>query len=125
MPAPMMMASWSSATCGADIWSPDPLYASTPKLATGQRGALRQRLQLGPGDIGMDTPAKATVGRGDHPLAAHDVGEAQDPLRHQLRVLDDIGGMADHTGQHQLVVRQADLLPQLPLMLMADVASFQ
>ena len=40
-------------------------------------------------------------------------------------MLDDIRGVADDTGQDQLVVRQFDVLPDLPFVLVADIAGLE
>ena len=98
---------------------------SAPELAAGQRGPLRQRLELRPGDLRMDAAAQPAIGRGDDPLPADEIGKAQDALGDQLRVLDHVGGVADDAGQDQLVVGQLDLLPDLPLMLVADIAGLE
>ena len=52
-------------------------------------------------------------------------GEAEDALGDQLRMLDDVGGMADDARQDQLVVGQLDVLPHLPLVLVADIAGLE
>src|ERR1700759_3453856 len=101
------------------------LSPSTPKLASGERGALDQRFELCPGELRMDTPAKTAIGRGDDPLPADQVSKTKDAFGDKLRVLDDIGGVADHAGQDHLVLRQLDILPDLPFMLVANVASLE
>ena len=90
-----------------------------------KRRALRQRLELRPGDLRMNAPAEPAVGRSDDPLPADEVGEAQDALGDQLRMLDHVGGVADDARQHQLVVGQLHLLPDLPLVLVADIAGLE
>ena len=71
---------------------------SAPELASGERGALGQGFELGPGDLGVDPAAEAAIGRGDDAFAADDVGKAQDAVGDQLGVLDDVGGVADDSG---------------------------
>ena len=44
-----------------------------------------------PRDLRMDPPAQAAISSSDDVLAADDIGEDQDAIRHQLGVLDDIG----------------------------------
>src|SRR5271167_265627 len=93
---------------------------SAPELMAGQCRALRQCLELGPSDLRVDAPAKTAIGRGDDLLAADCIGKAQDTLGDQFGVLDDVGGVADHARQDQLAVRELDVLPYLPLVLVAD-----
>jgi hypothetical protein len=40
-------------------------------------------------------------------------------------MLDHVGGMADNTGKNQLVVWKFHVLPDLSLMLVANVAGFK
>src|SRR5215472_14081200 len=96
-----------------------------PELAARQDRPLYQRVQLCPRNVWVNATAETTVGRGDHPFPAHQIGEAEDSLRDQLWMLDHIGGMADDTRQHQLVVGQLYLLPDLPLMLVTNIAGFE
>jgi hypothetical protein len=96
-----------------------------PELAAGEGGALRQRFELRPGDLRVDAPAETAVRRCYDAFPADEVGEAQDPLGDELRVLDDISGVADDAGQDQLVVRQFDVLPDLPLVLVADISGLE
>ena len=65
--------------------------------------------------------AKAAVDACDHALAADDVGVAADALRHQPRMLDEVGGGIDHAGDQDLVVRDRDLLQVLPFVIVARV----
>jgi hypothetical protein len=53
------------------------------------------------------------------------VGEAQDAIANQLRVLDDIGSVTDNAGKDQLAVRQFDALPHFPFVLVGDIASLE
>ena len=48
--------------------------------------------------------AEATIGAGDHPLAPNDFGKTDEALGDQLRVLDQMDTMGDHTGDQNLVV---------------------
>src|ERR1700759_2220737 len=82
-----------------------------PKLFSRQRGALRQRLELGPSDHRMNAAAKPAIGRGDHALAADALGEAQDALRDEFRMLDHVRRMADDARQNHLAVGKLDVLP--------------
>src|SRR5262245_62462931 len=68
--------------------------------------------------------AEAAVGAGDHSLASDHPGEALDALRHQLRMLDEMYAVRDHAGDQELVVRQLDLPPDRPFVLVTRVRRF-
>src|SRR6516165_5391905 len=81
-----------------------------PKLSAGNARAIDQRRELGPGDVGMHFVARArcaeaAIGAGDDALAADDAGEAQDALRHQFRMLDEMNAVRHHAGDETLAVR--------------------
>src|SRR5581483_6845871 len=96
-----------------------------PQLAACHRRALSERFELCPGASGMDAAAESAIGGGDDPLAADAFGETNDALSDQLRMFDDIGGVTDRSGQNDLALRQLDVLPHRPLMLVANVAGFE
>src|SRR5262245_27663538 len=103
--------------------------ASAPEPAAREGGAFDQRAQLGPRHVGMDLIARArgaeaAVGAGDHSLASDHPGEALDALRHQLRMLDEMHAVRDHAGDQELVVRQLDLPPDRPFVLVTRVRRF-
>ena len=58
------------------------------------------------------------------PLATDYAGEPRNPLRHQLRVLDQMDAMRHDAGHEQLAVGQPDVLPDLPFVLMPRIRSF-
>src|SRR5499427_10950374 len=93
----------------------------SPELAGGEPCALNQRFELGPGDLRVNAAAEATVGRRDDPLLADEVGKPDDAVGDEIGMLDDVGGVADDPWQDQLVVRKSDILPHLPLVLVADI----
>src|SRR5438105_5543806 len=70
----------------------------SPKLAARELGAFRQGGELRPRDLWMDAAAQPAIGPGDDVLAADHARVTQDPIRHHLRMLDDVCGMADHAG---------------------------
>ena len=83
----------------------------SPQLGRGKSRSFRKRAQFRPHDALVHTFGKralreAAVGAGQHILAAHDFGKADKSLRHQFRMLDDVGGMADQAG-NELSVREA------------------
>ena len=46
----------------------------------------------------MDAAAQAVVGASDDVSSANKFGERDDAIGHQFRVLDEVGGVADNTG---------------------------
>src|SRR6185369_10130450 len=78
--------------------------AAAPELTGGQASALRHGRELEPHDTRVDVVESNPGGReptiraGDDVLAADDLREADDPLGDQLRVLDQVGGVADDPG---------------------------
>jgi hypothetical protein len=64
---------------------------------------------------------EAAVGAGDHVLAPQQVGKPRDAFGDQLRMLDDVGGVADDPGNEHFAVRQLGVLPHLPLVLVARI----
>ena len=91
----------------------------------GQRCPLRQRFELGPSDVRVNASAETAVGGGDNPLLADKVDKAKDALADGLGVLDHIGGVADDPRQDQLAVGKLNVLPDLPLVLVADIAGLE
>ena len=72
----------------------------------------------------MDAATEAAIGAGDNVFAADDLRVAHDAVGDDLLMLDDIGGMTDDAGNEQLSVRQLDVLPHAPFVLVADVTRF-
>src|SRR5579872_458250 len=68
-------------------------------------------------------PESAVASRDDS-VFSDDRAVALDTLRHHLRVLDIVGVRADHTGNENLVRRQLDALPDLPLVLVTRIGTF-
>ena len=54
---------------------------SNPR-SNGEFGTVNQRLQLGPGDLGMAAAAEAAISAGHHILPPHETPEAADALSH-------------------------------------------
>src|SRR3954471_18169117 len=101
-------------TRGVDLSPPEALRC---KLR-----ARRERLELGPCDLLMNASAEPAVGRGDDVLAADQICETRDPVSHQLGMLDDVRRVADDPRNRDLPFRELHVLPQTPLVLMADIA---
>ena len=70
----------------------------------------------------MNPPAEAAIGAGDHVLATGDPGEIEDAVGDDLGMLDDIGGVADDARDQDLALGQFDVPPNLPLVLVTDIA---
>src|SRR5215467_3887659 len=72
----------------------------------------------------MHAPAQAAVGARYDIFATDDVGEGENAIRHQFRVLDEIGGVADNAGDEDLSGGQPDIAPDLVFMFVTDIAGF-
>ena len=92
---------------------------------------LRRALELRPDDavghrrLGAHRGAEAAIDAGDDALAADDVGIAPDALRHEARMLDEVGGRIDDAGDQDLVVGNVDRLEILPFMLVARIGALE
>jgi hypothetical protein len=96
-----------------------------PQPPRGDLSALCKRLELRPRELRMHASAKPAVGRSDDVVAADHLGKTHDPVRDHLRVLDHVGRVSDDAGQDRLAVRQLDVLPHFPLVLVADVRGLE
>src|SRR5580658_6942959 len=81
--------------------------------------AFDHRLQFRPHDARMDALRewalrKAAIGAGHYVVASDDVGELHQPLGDEFRMLDNVGGVADHAGDQDLVALEFDRLPHAP-----------
>src|SRR5947208_1536908 len=86
-------------------WTAKPLRGwLSPEPLGGEPRALDQGAKLGPGDLRMHASAEAAVRPGDDIVAADCAGETHDPLGDQLRVLDQIGGVADDARQQYFAI---------------------
>jgi hypothetical protein len=73
---------------------------------------LGQRRQLGVDDLRVNRTeagerGEAAVRARDHPVGAHDLHEASEPVCHDARVLDEVRRRIDHTRDQDLVVGYA------------------
>src|SRR5262245_56579700 len=71
------------------------------KLFRSDPGTLGQRLELRPHDGRVNAPVEralreAAVGARHDPVAPDELRQAHDALRYELRMLDYVGGVADH-----------------------------
>ena len=75
--------------------------------------------------VGRENVIAAAIGGGDHVLAAHQLGEAHDALRDQLRMLHDVAGVGDHAGADHLALRQLDALEQVVFVLVTRIGALE
>src|SRR5215467_8933497 len=73
----------------------------------------------------MNAAAETAVGRGNNPFATNQISKTDNALRNQLRMFHHVGGVAHDAGQDQLAIRQLDVLPDGPLVLVANVAGLE
>src|SRR3972149_1806722 len=104
---------------GLDLWRAP---GSAPQLLRRDAGALRHRRELRPDDLRVaDAAAEAAVRAGDDVLAADDAGGAPGPLGAELRWLEEAAVVPADAGHGPLAGRQFDVLPALPLVVVAGV----
>src|SRR5467141_2319245 len=82
-----------------------------------ERRAFSQRLELCPGDLRVRAAAETTVAAGDDVLAPNAPRETRDALRHDLRMLDDVGRVRHHARDQYLACRQLHAVPHGVLVL--------
>src|SRR5437773_1860333 len=96
-----------------------------PQPARGEVGPLAQRAELRPRHALLDQLrarecAEATVDAGDDAAAIADrLDDGHDAVRHDLRMLDDVGRGVDDAGHEQHPIRQRMPAKYLQLVLMA------
>ena len=73
----------------------------------------------------MHSPPEAAVGPRDDALPPHQLREALDAVGHQLGVLHHVGRVADHARDDKLALRQLQVLPDSPFVLVADIAGLE
>src|SRR5437763_8109444 len=108
------------------LWSP---AGTGPELLGRQRCALRQSLELGPHDGVMHTGRKGTLGEatisaGNHVLPPDQPSIGCDAPGDEFRMLDEVSRMGTHAGDNALAVRELDIFPDLPPLLMARISRF-
>jgi hypothetical protein len=80
---------------------------SVPELPRRQLGTFCQSLKLSPDDLRMvEPPPQPTGGPGDDAFATDQTGIPDQALCHELRMFDEIGGVADNPGDEDLPFRQ-------------------
>src|SRR5437899_3084270 len=88
-------------------------------------GTFGHRLELGPDDLFMtDARTDAAVRACLDVFAPDHPGIVDEALRNQLRMLDEVGCVGDDARHEHLTLRQLDLLPDVVLMLVPNVGSF-
>src|SRR4051812_23861513 len=103
-----------------------PLRSPRPKVRAGKAGAFDQRFELRPHDLRMHAGKvghlrEAAVRACDHVLAPDEAGQPDDALGDEFGMLDDVGGVADHAGNQHRILRQLELFPQSPFMLVPRI----
>ena len=68
-----------------------------------------------------DAGSESAVRAGHEVLLTDDVGVAQQALGYELRMLHEIAGVADDSGDEDRALRQGNVLPDGPLVLVAGV----
>src|SRR5205823_11504253 len=91
---------------------------SRAKCFARERGAVGKRFELRPRDLRMRAAAEAAVAAGDDVFLADALGEALDPLRDNLGMLDDVGRMRDDAGDEDLSGWKFHVTPNRIFMLM-------
>jgi len=71
--------------------------------------------------LGKRALGESAIGAAEHIVAADDLGQPDQALGDQLRVLDNVGGVADDAGDEFATGRQLDVLPDRPFVLVARV----
>src|SRR5262245_43595043 len=112
------------------IHAPKTASCSRPQLLARDPRAVDERLELRPDDarvhfLRAGKRGEAAIGACDHVLAPHDLGVTPDPLRNQLRMLDQHGGVADDAGNERLALGELRRLPYLPFVLVARIAGLE
>ena len=75
--------------------------------------------------LGARKRGEAAIGSSDDVFAADDFGVAHDAFGHQLRMLDENGGVRNHARYEDFAVRQLNVLPNLPFVFMPRIGGFE
>ena len=68
---------------------------------------------------------ESAIGAGDDVLAADDPGVAHDPLGDELRVLDQVRGVADDSRNEDRAVERPDVLEDVVLVIVPRIRRFE
>src|SRR5262245_39266363 len=103
---------------------------SAPEPPARDGRALRQRAELGPHDVRVDTAgsdvnAEAAIDAAHDVVAADEVCVPPDALRDELRVLDVVGLAFDDAGDQHFAFRHLDGFEHGPLVRVARVRRFE
>src|SRR5271169_916552 len=92
---------WAGARAGPPFDMPLTLRrGSLPEMLAGKRSALGKRIELRPSDLRMHAATEPAVGGGNDVLGTDCFGEADDPVRDEFRMFDEIGRVRDDAGEN-------------------------
>src|SRR5579863_8816157 len=91
----------------------------SPELLGREPGTLGQRDELCPCQLRVDASAETAIRASNDVFAAHDLCKADNSIGDKFGMLDQVGRVADDTGHQELAVRQLDILPHFPFVLVA------
>ena len=78
--------------------------------------------------LGNAAPAgrgvETAIGAGNDVVAPDQAGQPHDAFGNQFRMLDDVGGVADHAGNEHFALGQLGLFPHPPFVLVARIGAF-
>src|SRR3954463_8809710 len=103
---------------------------TSPQFLRCNSCAFGEGLELGPHDAGMYALCKrrlgeAAIGAAHDILLTDDLGKPDNALRHQFRMFDNVGGVADDAGNQHLAGRELDRSPDHPFVLMARIGGLE
>src|SRR5262245_29510993 len=99
--------------------------SASPQLFRRQPRAFGHSLEFGPADLrAADSGPEAAVCARHHVFSSDDLGIADQSICDGLRVLDDVGCVADHARDQHSSDAQLHFFPNAPLMLVARVGGF-
>ena len=73
----------------------------------------------------LDAGGESAIGAGYHVFAPDNIGVADDALRNQLRVLNEVGQGVYHPWNGNLALREPMIFENLPLMRVTGIGAFE
>src|SRR5881398_2856534 len=101
-----------------------PSHHLAPEPLARQLRTISHRLELCPGNRGGDavpirTGAEAAIRARNDVLAAHDAGIVHDVVRHQLRMLNEVGLRINHASDQDHAIWEWHIPEHFPLVAVA------